>query len=459
MPTISVACIGDTHIQGSHPRNDDRLAAFDHALDAALALPDLKAVVHMGDVFHSESSPDDRLQVAQRLQRAADVVATLEVEGNHGRRGDTSLQERLHARNPIHVVTQPQLLVINGIMFAVLPYPSKAAMVAAGATREAQVQIAHDAFDLIAMQDTGKAWQEWRGPKMVVGHLTIAGAVTSVGQPLVAAELEMDPATLTRYGNVPKVFGHIHKHQVVGDAVYVGSSCRMDWGETERKGWLHVQFTYDDQPVPDMRHHWSFRELPVPPMYHVQGTLSRDVYEWQVRKGPDGPVDTLPTGRIKCHACAGVAVHARQDDLLGQLDDVTDATLQLADTLLCATCNGQGELVDWTGCDVRVRAKYPASERLVHDDTKAKLKLRFPNARIIDIELVAVQDRQLRAPEVVAAGTLEEKLAAMARLDGTSWAGTVQECAQLLLSTEDGDAVVAQVQQELEQLAQLQEAQ
>lgn len=443
---IQVACIGDTHLQSTHWRNDDRLAAFDAAVDAALALPKLRVIVHMGDIFHGATTPEDRLAAADRLERAAKHVPVIEVEGNHGKPLDTALYSRLRTQSGIHVCTQPELIHVGGVLFAVLPYPSKAAMVAAGATREAQVKIAHDAFDLMAMEDTSGPWEAWAGPKMLIGHLTIAGAVTSVGQPLVAVELEMDPLTLARYGNCPKVFGHIHKHQVVGDAVYVGSTCRMDWGETERKGWLLVEFSKT------RAHRWIFNELPVPPMYHVQGTLSRNVFEWQVRKGPDGPVDTLPEARIKCSACNGKHVQQQIGDLL-DVTDVTDDTLQLAEKMVCTTCNGQGELVDWTGCDVRVRAKYPQSERLVHDDAKERIARMFPNARYRDIELISVQSRELRAPEVAAAVTVDEKLKAMARLDGTQWVGDVERCAALLLSTEDGDAVVADVEQRLEPLA------
>lgn len=448
---IQVACIGDTHLQSTHWRNDDRLAAFDAALNAALELPQLRVIVHMGDIFHGATTPEDRLAAADRLERAAKHVHVIEVEGNHGKPLDTSLYTRLRTQNGIHVCTEPELIHVGGVLFAVLPYPSKAAMVAAGATREAQVKIAHDAFDLMAIEDTAGAWQDWTGPKMLIGHLTIAGAVTSVGQPLVAVELEMDPLTLARYGDCPKVFGHIHKHQVVGDAVYVGSSCRMDWGETERKGWLLVQFAGPTK-LDTRAHSWQFKELPVPPMYHVQGTLSRNVFEWQVRKGPDGPIDTLPTGRIKCTDCGGQ--HPTVGG--GLLFDVTDGGEpddSTSTALLCNVCNGQGELVDWTGCDVRVRAKYPQAERLVHGDAKERIARMFPNARYRDIELIAVQSRELRAPEVAAAVTVGEKLKVMARLDGTEWVGDVERCTALLLSTEDGDAVVADVQQRLEPLA------
>lgn len=437
---MQVACIGDTHLQSTHWRNDDRLAAFDAAISAALELPQLRVIVHMGDIFHGATTPDDRLAAADRLERAAKHVPVIEVEGNHGKPLDTALYSRLRTQSGIHVCTQPELIHVGGVLFAVLPYPSKAAMVAAGATREAQVKIAHDAFDLMAMEDAAGPWDSWTGPKMLIGHLTIRGAVTSVGQPLVAAELEMDPLTLVRYGDCPKIFGHIHKHQVVGDAVYVGSSCRMDWGETERKGWVLVQFAGPTQT--DTRaYSWQFKELPVPPMYHVQGTLARNVFEWQVRKGPDGPVDTLPEGRLKCTTC-------QQAISPGDLFDVTEDNV-----LVCTVCNGQRELVDWTGCDVRVRAKYPQAERIVHADSKARIERMFPNARYIDVELIAVQSRELRAPEVAAAVTVDEKLKAMARLDGTEWVGDVERCATLLLSTEDGDAVVADVERRLEPLA------
>jgi DNA repair exonuclease SbcCD nuclease subunit len=434
---VQVACIGDTHLQSTHWRNADRIRAFAEAIDAASKLPQLAAIVHMGDVFHTTSTPEDRLAVADLVQRAADLAPFLEVEGNHGRQKDTNIYARLRSKHEIRVVTAPEIVRLGGVSFAVLPYPSKAAMVAAGATREAQVQISHDAFDLMAMVD-GAAFERESGPKMVVGHLTIRGAVTSVGQPLVAVELEMDPTTLARYGDCPKVFGHIHKHQVVGDAVYVGSSCRMDWGETERKGWLLVEFRNDRAATP-WRHSWKFNELAIPAMYHVQGTLTRDAFLWEVRKGPDGATDEPPTARY--------------------IRAVKPTHGELAGDLLSIACDfvESEQVVDWTGCDVRVRAKYPQSERAVIGDARARIAALFQNARHLEIEISAVPDRQLRAPEVAAAVTVDEKLKAMARLDGSEWSGEIARCTALLMSTEDGDAVVADVEARLKPLASMEQ--
>jgi Calcineurin-like phosphoesterase len=453
--TLQVACIGDTHIQPGHARNADRLAAFDAAIAGGLALPHLAAWVHLGDVYHAQSAPADRLAVANRFIQMAERAPVIVVNGNHGHELDSYMLERLRAAHPISVVSQPSLLHVGGVLFAVLPYPSKATMVAAGATREAQVRVAHDAFDLLALADAGgQIWQAFEGPRMVVGHLTIAGAVTSVGQPLVAAELEMDPMTLQRYGAVPKIFGHIHKHQQINDAVYVGSCCRMDWGETERKGWVQVDFTktrlhgdvlavYGGVP---WVHQWIFNELPVPPMYHVEGTLTRDSFDWNVRKGQDGPSDHPPAARVPCPDCGGQ--HPLVNNSL--FEDVTVDELPL-----CRTCNGQGELVDWTGCDVRVRARYAQSERAVLSNVSARIGRMFHGARHLELEMVAVSQRELRAPEVAAAVTLPEKLQAWSRLTGTPWSGEIERCAGQLLSSDDGDAVVNDVQTRLELLAQL----
>jgi len=435
-----VAVIGDTHLKHGHPRNADRLAAFDEAIAAAETHAPLAAWVHLGDVFHEHSTPQDRLEAALRFQRMADTAPVVVVGGNHGAPLDTELLARLQSRHPIHAVTSPQVVnIVRGadvLVVAVIPYPSRAALVAAGVSREQQARVAHEAFDLLAL-DTASQWSGRLGPRMVVGHVTIAGAVTSVGQPMVGVELEMDAATLARYGDVPKLFGHIHKHQQVADATYVGSCCRMDWGETEPKGWMLVEFTRVEAGAP-LRSAWShactFMPLHVAPMYHVEGTLMRERFDWKVRKGPDGPRDQPPTS--ECAHCHGTGDGAHSP---------TESTLS------CEGCYGSGNVVDWTGCDVRVRARYAEAERALLSAAQDRISREFPGARRLHIEMVAVQQRQLRAPEVAAAVTLPEKLQAWARLSGVAWSDEIGRCAQQLLATEDGDAVVAETRARLEE--------
>ena len=100
-------------------------------------------------------------------------------------------------------------------------------------------------------------------------------------------------------------------------------------------------------------------------------------------------------------------------------------------------------MVDWTGSDVRVRYRYAASERDVLSTSKTRIAAQFPGVRRLDLEPIAVSTREVRAPEVVAAVGLDEKLKAWARLSGVSWSAEIERCASLLLASEDGDPVVA----------------
>src|SRR6185295_10123179 len=101
------------------------------------------------------------------------------------------------------------------------------------------------AFDLLFMDAAGELERaqasDW--PTLMIGHVSVAGAVSSVGQPQIGGELEITQDHLDRLGPVPKCLNHIHKHQQVGGAIYAGSLCRLDWGEVEPKGYVVV--TYD----------------------------------------------------------------------------------------------------------------------------------------------------------------------------------------------------------------------
>jgi hypothetical protein len=68
----------------------------------------------------------------------------------------------------------------------------------------------------------------------------------------------------------------------------------------------------------------------------------------------------------------------------------------------------------WAGCEVRVRAKFRQSEKAMLEFARAHVLAEFADAKRLDLELVAVPDGGLRAPEVAAAKTLADKLAAWA---------------------------------------------
>jgi DNA repair exonuclease SbcCD ATPase subunit len=110
-------------------------------------------------------------------------------------------------------------------------------------------------------------------------------------------------------------------------------------------------------------------------MYHVEGVLTRDGFTW-----------TCPT----------------------------------------ATCwvTARERILGWSGAEVRVRFRYVAADKaaLNFDLVKAP----FANAKRLELDPIAEHTRALRAPEVAAAVTLEEKVAAFIRSSGLNWSPSLQ---------------------------------
>lgn len=443
MTTHRFPALGDSHLIAG-PRLADRRDALAYIIADAQRGP-VDAWLWPGDLTHEGMTIELRNLLVEIVTTMARVAPVVIARGNHDPEGDLDFLARLHTTWPVFVATRPVVLDVplatakdTALALACLPYPTTASLVAAGTPHEEIGAAAGRALDVIFMQ-LGAALADARAAGRLtgaIGHVNIAGSVSSVGQPQIGQELEIGEGHLARLGDCFKVFAHIHKHQRVGSAVYPGSNCRLDWGETERKGFLLVECERFDFTGPALggsslwSHAETFVPIPVPPMFHVEGTLSRDGFDWVVKKGPDGPQDDAPM--VPCPSCAS--------------DPVTTTLFDSAPpALACAVCAGTRQVADFTGCDVRVRASYPSSEASVLDGAKARIRTlpAFVGARRFEFEPMAVSDRTVRAPEVVAAQTFDEKLRAWAKLSAVAWAGEITACAERLQQTDDGDAVVA----------------
>ena len=398
--------LADSHLRSGDSWNGDRLAAWDQVIEEGQALDRLAAWLHAGDVFDAKSTIQDRMDVADRFQRMAAAAPVLVVQGNHEAPGDLAIFRRLKAKHPIVVVESAEVVELplatsgTASIFTV-PYPQKSVLVSMGVPPDQVAAAADKALDVLFMDAADKLLKaRGRGHvTFMVGHANIAGARSSTGQPMIGQEISLSASHLARLGPVCKLMGHIHLPQELHGASYVGSGSRLSWGETEEKRFLIA--TFQD----DSTYTLASRQLACPPRYHVEGDLSRDGFGWQVRKGPDGPQDEPPAS--------------------------------------------------WDGADVRVRARYPAAERDVLATAKARIAALFPGVRRLDVEPIAVTTRELRAPEVVQAKTLDEKLTAWAKLSGVSWSSEISRCAEQLLASEDVDVVVADVGARLGPLAEL----
>lgn len=363
--TSRVVAFADTHLQGTNPRNVDRLQTFDQIVSEGSALPDLAAFVHAGDVFHGRSTPDDRVAVAERFTAMADRAPLVVVYGNHCAPLDLHVFGRLKARFPIHIVDTPKvwsLTLATGerATFAALPFPTKGELVAMGHAPADIQNVGVELLDPIFMTLGAElASARERGePTLFIGHVTIAGAITGAGQPMGQfGEIVVTGAHLQRLAPTPAIFGHIHEPQTIHDAWYCGSTSRLDFGEVSGRRYLTIAY-----PGGVIESH----PIDCPARYHVEGRLTREAFTWQATKGPSGPVEQAPAS--------------------------------------------------WAGTEVRVRVEFKQSEKDVLD--WALVRAPFAEALRLDVERVPEMDRALRAPQVVAAKTLQEKVQAWATVSG-----------------------------------------
>lgn len=375
MSRFDVVVIGDIHQQHGHRWNDARLAALRQAIAHGVGLEHLGAWVLLGDVFHQRSTPDDRNAIAPLVQEMADVAPVFIDYGNHDQPGDLQILTRLDSAFDIVVFDRPalvRLLTPNGQTLAVfgLPYPHKGGIVAAGHASSAVRDVAADALaDIMTSASAQLRDAASRGEAtLFAGHATIAGAVSSVGQPMgLERDIAIDVAHLEQLGTVPKVFGHIHKPQAMpAGAVYVGSVGRNDFGEVEDKRIVVVEYQQDGH----RNWHGTIVEVPLacPRLWHVEGELTREAFTWRVTRGPDGEPLEAPAS--------------------------------------------------WNGDHVRVRYRFDANDRVALD--KARILAEFADATL-ELDPVAVRTRAVRAPEVAAATTVDGKVAAFVRSMGREW--------------------------------------
>jgi DNA repair exonuclease SbcCD nuclease subunit len=409
---------GDLHL-GPNARNEDRRRAFDQFVREGLALPRLAAWLLPGDLNNSRMTIQDRNYLADKFTEMAARAPTIMCAGNHDLPDELLIFSKLHTAWPIYVVSAPTVLrikVATGVFASIfcLPYPTPAGLIAAGVAPADVHQAAREALAAI-IRDAGVqlADERARGEiTLVIGHVNVGGSRTEAGQPNIGKELEVDASMLALLGPCYKGLNHIHKGQEIGGAWYPGSFCRLDWGEISPKRWLLIEYntaapreTLDDwmqthlgvsDPMPEPEtavrltpYTVTPQPLDVAPMYHVEGALSRDGFTGVVKDGPDGaPLEPPPS---------------------------------------------------WAGCEVRVRATFPASERQMVEFARAHIYATYAEAARLEVELVALPDRQIRAPQVAAAKSLGDKIVAWAELEGVT---VTEGLRQKLAELEHGDATV-----------------
>lgn len=205
--------------------------------------------VSAGDVYHRSSTPLERLEASAWLTRMADVCPIVIVRGNHDRHRDLELLEKLRTRHPIIVEERAGIHDVGGVAVACCAWPNRQMLAQAAGERpsaDAIDRVAGDAYRAI-LTGLGQQLQGYVGPRLLVAHAMVDGAVTSAGQPLVGQPLRVSLSDLALAGADAVLLGHVHKvQQWLGQGLmrYCGSPFRTEYGQYEPKSVTLLQIEF-----------------------------------------------------------------------------------------------------------------------------------------------------------------------------------------------------------------------
>jgi exonuclease SbcD len=361
---MKIAIVADSHFDEA--RRFDECIRIHSWIAADIMERGVDLVLHSGDIFEAKSTPTERRAVADWLTQVASHCPVVIVRGNHDHLGDLPLFSRLRTKHPIIVEERAGVHIVAGVAVACLAWPRKAELLARG------VDAGQALRDVI--QGLGAEMVQHDGPRVLLSHAMVRGSMTSTGQPLVGADMELGIEDLALARAHFVALGHIHKgqswrHEDV-EIVYPGSPRRTAFGEVETKHYTVAEFIYHDgdltcEDAPGLR--WwcddvEFVETPATPMLLLEA-------EW------DGS--------------------------------------QLI---------GNHRLQNVTGAECRLRYSVSADQRdaAAHWARESKERLLAAGALSVKLEEVVRATTRAKAPEVGEAVTLKDKLTAFWFSKGTT---------------------------------------
>ena len=205
------------------------------------------------------------------VERAANIAPVVIIRGTRSHdRESPYLFKHLRSRFPVHVASDVEMVALEldpfGIgsfttaidanadyaaVFTLVPSLDKAALlgrISVESIKDGNWQFKEAIHDMFA--GFGLINQQFSCPTVLVTHGMLTGACFSSGQTAIGEDLEFGLNDLHAAGCDYVALGHVHKHQQWGNVVYSGSPGRLNFGETEDKGFCMVDFA---GKVPSMR--------------------------------------------------------------------------------------------------------------------------------------------------------------------------------------------------------------
>lgn len=217
--------IGDLHYHLRNLKDHELLATEIHnAIDAYAKLcprsdePPLDLIVCLGDEFdvHNPSADVRGAGIAFLRTLAAKTRHMIILVGNHTRKNnrvstgpDHTLAE-IHSDGGVTMVEDPQIMEINGVRFAALPY------------------IHPDDFDAIIVDTCPELAAGGDRLSFVLGHQEINGAAVQPGR---------ESTCHAHWPNnwPPLISGHIHERHHIRNVLYVGTPMQHSLNESTNK--------------------------------------------------------------------------------------------------------------------------------------------------------------------------------------------------------------------------------
>ena len=261
------AVIADSHFNDTTGGRLDECVRIHNWIADDIRGRDVDLVVHAGDLYERPSTPVERSEAAEWIQRITETAPFVIVRGNHDPVGDLQLLDRLKTEREVIVEERAGVHVLGGCVVGCMAWPSKASVLAMSdhvMGHEEGEQLAGQALRNVLlglgqqMDQEAELHGAEKAPRILLSHAMVRGSKVSTGQPLVGCDMEIGTEDLRLARANFYALGHIHMPQSFGDDMaYPGSPRRTAYGEIEEKGYIVAEFypdgtlaTVDRVPTP-----------------------------------------------------------------------------------------------------------------------------------------------------------------------------------------------------------------
>lgn len=265
-PGLRIAHLTDLHIT-DNARLGDQAEVLSRMVKQC-ASAGVQATLLTGDLYGRtvphESSPAERNVLFPAVRALAQLGPVIVIPGNHDYPGDLDALEYLGGGYgwPVVVQKRPQRLKVEtpGATLHVyaVPWPTRANLLQGEASKLPPDQVRKmtgDKLDQI-MRLWGSSVRRARqstpdAVHVFAAHCMTIGARTSGGEVMTGREIEVSREAMESIGVDYGALGHMHYRQEVAKRCwYGGDPWRVDFGETDEKGWHLIDIgerrIYDD---------------------------------------------------------------------------------------------------------------------------------------------------------------------------------------------------------------------